>query len=472
MGDLETDYLIAGAGAVGMAFADTLLSETDADMIIVDRHAAPGGHWNDAYPFVRLHQPSAFYGVASTELGSGRVDETGSNKGYFELASGAEVVAYFDRVMRERFLPSGRVRYVPMSDALWDADGVARRQAGFRNLLSGAQKRVSVRKRIVDGTYFRTSVPATHTRKFSVADGVACVTPNELPVQAPAYRRFTVVGGGKTAMDVAVWLLEHGADPDAITWVRPRESWLLNRATTQPSMRFFHETIGGFAAQMEAMAQARSVDDLWDRLEACGGMLRIDRTVRPTMFHFATLAEGEVDLLRRITTVVRGRRVRHIDPDRLQMVHGEDVPAHPDTLYVDCTATATEMEHLKPVFDGPLITLQILRMPLVTFSAALTAHVEAAYDTDEEKNRLCTPIALPDTTTDWLPATIANMTNQYTWSQEAGLREWIVNCRLDGFGATLREANLDDPAQSAVVQRMRENMFPGVMNLQKLIEAG
>ncbi|MEL6216216.1 MAG: FAD/NAD(P)-binding protein, partial [Pseudomonadota bacterium] len=50
---LETDYLVVGSGAVGMAFADILLSESDADIVIVDRHDKPGGHWNDAYPFVR-----------------------------------------------------------------------------------------------------------------------------------------------------------------------------------------------------------------------------------------------------------------------------------------------------------------------------------------------------------------------------------------------------------------------------------
>lgn len=61
MPDYDTDYLIVGAGAVGMAFADTLLTENpDATVTFVDRHARPGGHWNDAYPFVTLHQPSAF----------------------------------------------------------------------------------------------------------------------------------------------------------------------------------------------------------------------------------------------------------------------------------------------------------------------------------------------------------------------------------------------------------------------------
>jgi cation diffusion facilitator CzcD-associated flavoprotein CzcO len=74
---LECDYLIIGAGAMGMAFADELVSGSDAEIILVDRGHQPGGHWNTAYPFVRLHQPSACYGVNSTPLGRDRIDLTG-----------------------------------------------------------------------------------------------------------------------------------------------------------------------------------------------------------------------------------------------------------------------------------------------------------------------------------------------------------------------------------------------------------
>jgi len=56
---LETDYLVIGCGAAGMAFTDALVSDSDADVVMVDRRHAPGGHWNDAYPFVRLHPPTA-----------------------------------------------------------------------------------------------------------------------------------------------------------------------------------------------------------------------------------------------------------------------------------------------------------------------------------------------------------------------------------------------------------------------------
>src|SRR5258705_12201530 len=115
---IEADYLVVGAGAMGMAFVDTLVSETTATVVVVDRNHQPGGHWTTAYPFVRLHQPSAYYGVNSRGLGSDAIDHSGLNEGYYELASGAEVCAYFDAVMRHHLQPTGRVTYLPMSEYL------------------------------------------------------------------------------------------------------------------------------------------------------------------------------------------------------------------------------------------------------------------------------------------------------------------------------------------------------------------
>src|ERR1700737_1925748 len=103
--EIEADYLVVGAGAMGMAFTDTVVPETEASVVVVDRGHQPGGHWTAAYPFVRLHQPSAFYGVNSRELGSRARDAVGFNKGLYNLASGAEVLAYFDQVMQQRLLP-------------------------------------------------------------------------------------------------------------------------------------------------------------------------------------------------------------------------------------------------------------------------------------------------------------------------------------------------------------------------------
>jgi len=118
MSSIDTDYLVVGAGAMGMAFVDMLLSDTDATVIIVDAGHQPGGHRNNTYPFVRLHQPSAYYGVNSRPLGTDSIDETGFNRGFYELATSSEITAYYEQLKSQHFLPSGRVTYVPVATYL------------------------------------------------------------------------------------------------------------------------------------------------------------------------------------------------------------------------------------------------------------------------------------------------------------------------------------------------------------------
>ena len=118
MASYETDYLVVGAGAIGMAFVDSLLDHGKGDILLLDRHPKPGGHWNASYPFVTLHQPSVTYGLSHEDLGDQVIDQAGPNKGMYELATGAQVNAYFDGVMRHKFLPTGRVNYQPMTEYL------------------------------------------------------------------------------------------------------------------------------------------------------------------------------------------------------------------------------------------------------------------------------------------------------------------------------------------------------------------
>src|ERR1700761_4962636 len=101
---IETDSLVVGPGAMGLSFADTMVSESDAHLVVVDRGHQPGGHWTRAYPFVRLHQPSTYYGVNSRKLETGSIDRVGWNAGLHELATGGDVCAYFDRVMQQELL--------------------------------------------------------------------------------------------------------------------------------------------------------------------------------------------------------------------------------------------------------------------------------------------------------------------------------------------------------------------------------
>lgn len=458
---LEADYLIVGTGAVGMAFADTMLMENkDATIIMVDRHHMPGGHWNDAYSFVNLHQPSAFYGVSSKPLGTGLKDEVGLNKGLMELASGAEVSAYFDQVMKHTFLPSGRVQYFPMCD--YEGDGK------FRGISSGDTYEVDVKKKVVDATYFKTSVPATHTPSYTIDDGLIRVPLNALPNIHDIPSSYVIVGGGKTGIDAILWLLEKGVDPDLIKWIMPRDAWLHPRENTQPAAEFFKASIGAQARQMECIANADSIDDLFARLEEAGCLVRIDQSVKPEMYHGATISIPEMEQLRRVKNVIRLGRVKHITENEIQFEKGR-LPTDKDALYVDCSARAVPVTEQYPVFDGNLITIQTVRTIQPVFSGSLVAYVEAHYDSERQKNDICTVVPLPNHDTDWIICQAGMMMNQMRWSQEKEMRSWIKDNRLDGFTRLVADADTSDPENMEILMTMKNNGAPAMMKLQQFI---
>jgi hypothetical protein len=468
---LQTDYLVKGCGASAMAFVDVMLKETDANFIMVDRRAAPGGHWNDAYPFVRLHQPSACYGVASRTLGHGRTDSNGFNQGLLELASGFEVTDYFHQLMRDTFLASGRVSFHPMSEVMGEPEAIHSGSYAIRSLLSGETQTVQVRKRLVDATMVHTSIPLTHTRKFTVADGVTCEPPNHLTRLAPQYKRFTVLGAGKTAIDSVSWLLANGAPQGSITWVLPRDPWLINRTFFQPGLKHFEQTIGGTARQFEIFASASSVKEVCLQMEAEGSWMRLDPNVWPTMFHGATVTQLELEKLRGIKNIVRLGRLQHIDAHCMQLERGEQ-PCQPETLFVDCTANALQhalpIDAEQPVFEAGLVRLHMIRTYQPTFSAAVIAHIEATLDDDAAKRQLCQPTHMTDTAEDYLRVMAVNMRNQAAWNTLPELRSWIRACRLDGFGSTLAQVAKDDAPRREVLARLAAATAPALANLQRL----
>ncbi|MEP4053200.1 MAG: NAD(P)/FAD-dependent oxidoreductase [Litorimonas sp.] len=457
---IETDYLVIGSGAVGMAFVDTLLDEMPGvDIVMVDRFAKPGGHWNSAYPFVTLHQPSAFYGVNSRELSHGLRDETGLNKGLGDLATGAEILAYFEAVMRQKFLTSGRVRFFPLSD--YKGDGV------FENKLSGHETKATAKK-IVDCTHLNTTVPSTHTPNFSIAEDVRFMPLNDLPLITDAPKGFTVVGGGKTGIDAILWLLENDVPPKNIRWIKSRDAWLINRKNTQPFPEFFEDTIGNQANMFEAIAGASSKSDMFDRLEACGYFLRLDPTVRPTMFHGATISEPELKELRRVKDVVRKGRVAAIDAEKITFVNGRTEPTL-GHIIVDCSASAIKENIIKPVFQGDLITPQTVRAYQPVFSASMIAWIEAHIEGEAAKNSMSGVVPLPDDLDTFIRMTAANMMNQALWGQNKDLRNWMREQRLDGFSKMVNDVKPEESSKVDILKRLKTAAMPAMGKLQSFL---
>jgi len=449
---IETDYLVVGAGALGMSFVDSLIEHGDADVVMIDRLHRPGGHWLSAYPFVQLHQPSRYYGVNSTSLGQDRIEPDGDDADFYERASGAEICGYFDDVMRHRFLASGRVRFFPMCDYLGDGR--------FRSRVTDRDTDVSVRRRVVDATYMASRVPATDPAPFDVADGVQCVPVGQLTAVEHPAAGYVIVGGGKTALDAICWLLDRGAAPDAITWIRPRDTWILNRAFFQPGRA---RTFEGIALQLEAMVAAESVEEVYERLEDEGVMVRTDRNVVPTMMKGGTVSLREVDQLRLVENVVRLGHVERIEPDQIVLEQGS-VPTTPDHLHVHCAASGLSDNVPRPIFTDDTITLQLVTRVSLTLSGALQGFLESTGKPTEEKNRLCPPAVMPHTPFDYLRLVLAGIRTEMGWQGEPALQEFVDHSRLNLMSSW--EENTDRATVRELQGRFFAALFPAFDKLQ------
>ena len=455
----DTDYLVVGAGATGLAFVDALVDETDADVIIVDRQEAPGGHWLHAYPFVRLHTPSAFYGVNSRTLGENRIDTGGENAGYYERATGAEVRDYFAHVAA-RLARTGRVRLLMRHEHLGSGDTGDH----VRDTRTGELHEVGVRRKVVDARYLEASIPATHALPFDVGPSARVVPVNDLPAAAGSVSSYAVLGSGKTAADACTWLLGNGVDPDRIRWIRPRDAWFYDRKHFQP-LEQVGAIMEGLAIDAEAGAQATTVDELFERLEAWGRMVRVDPASPATMFRGTMLSAPELLALRQIGGVVRLGRVRRIDADRIALDRGE-TPTGVDVLHVDCTALGLNNAPATPIFQPGRIVLQQVRHLTPSFNAAVIAFVEAHWDDDADKNRLCPPNAYPSSTRDWPRMMRRTWRTEGRWLGEPELSAFVGASRLNLLGAL--PDHTGEPSVQRAVARYVTNVGAAIEGCEQL----
>ncbi len=457
MASLETDYLVVGAGATGMAFTDALIDHADVHVTLVDRRHTAGGHWHDAYPFVQLHQASVFYGVASTVLGSGAVQTQGPESGLQERARRSEIQHYYDDILHRRFVGTGRVTFLGGSE--YHSDGTHNL---VTSLVSGETRRVEVRRRIVDSAYVSPTVPSTTPPPFGVADGVRVVAINELAGLVEAPSSFVVVGAGKTATDGIVWLLANGVQPDRIVWVRPRDPWMLNRAVVQPDPAV---AVGLAADTMTAAAGAESLDDLFLRLEAAGVMLRIDPDVVPTMAKTPTLGAWELDLLRTIENVIRLGDIKHVAADEI-VLDGGVIPLERGALVVHCAASGLQYPPLVPLWGPDKIRLQTIRAGFPCYCAALAGFVEATRDDDRERNRLCPPNTLPDNPANWARMQVRGTLATRAYSAQPDIAAWANSCALNP--ARIEPSQRDEPAVRAAATRLADVAGRGLERMSEL----
>lgn len=423
---VECDYLVVGAGAMGMAFLDEVLRhDPGATAVMVDRHARPGGHWNDDYAFVTLHQPAAFYGVNSRVLGRGDGED---------LSTRQEILFYYEEVMKQ-LQATGRLQYLPLCEHRGDDRVVSL-------VASCVEYRVKPRRRLVDSTYMDVTIPATTPPKYEVdaEGGAEVVPPNALVNVGTPRPGYAVIGAGKTAMDTVLFLLAAGVPPSCIRWVVPHDAWFMSRMFLLPNSE---DTIG--TATIRVLSTATGLNDMFLRLEAIGEIMRLDPNVWPVKFRCAVLNTDELARLRSLPkeNILRLGRVKRVEAERLVLDEGV-VAVERGTLFVDCTADGLATRPPVPVFQDGRIVLQSIYFCQQVFSAALIGFMETAIKDDTKKNELCKPVSHPTYTWDYPVSMMHTWSNTTAWGNERVLAQWLRRSRLNmashtTFATTLRQ---------------------------------
>jgi hypothetical protein len=237
---------------------------------------------------------------------------------------------------------------------------------------------------------------------------------------------------------------------------------MLDRAVVQPEPATF---IAMAADVLDAAARATSADDFFLRLEDAGVMLRIDRSVTPTMAKVPTIAQWEIDRLRTIEHVVRLGHVRHVERGRLLLDDGE-VAVADDAVVVHCAAAGLRYQPLVPIWRPDAITLQPVRAGFPCFGAALAGFVEATIADDDEKNRYCPPSPFADTPPGWARMQLLGARSARAFGSHPAIKAWADTVLLNP--SRIPPDRAGDPALTAALDRFRGRLDDGLAGLEAL----
>ena len=376
---ITTDYLVIGAGAASMAFVDTLLTEQpNVSVVIVDKHLQPGGHWNDAYGFVHLHQPSLLYGVPSKQLEGNwlRLVLQKHQLPWNHRASKDEILTYYNKIMKS-WIDSGRVQYYP--NCMYDFTYVDEEDNNTRKnvhkfdsiLVDGTTHqsyRVHVNVKLVNGIRGECKVPSQCQPMFPIDDKITLKTPNEIydehyndhnnnnnntskSNKDNNNKKYVVLGAGKTVSNTTTLrtlycvfrvILQAQSDSKSLIYIVISSHCYLYVPQGMDTIVFLQQIMNANPSNIYWIMP----NDVWMlsrekqanpyswptallqcnldfnqaalQLEKEGKFLRLDKDIMPTKFRFPVIGYEEYNYLKKIlkSNILRRGRVTSIRKEK------------------------------------------------------------------------------------------------------------------------------------------------------------
>ena len=228
-------------------------------------------------------------------------------------------------------------------------------------------------RKIVDATRMLTHVPATKPPEYNISEGVHLVSINKLAEIKAPWKRYVVIGAGKTGLDALLHLIDNNVDPQDIVWIVPNDSWFISRDG--------FEDVNNLADEIQRLLNnvmaAKDINDVYRKGEELGMYIRLDKNIWPTKMRAATMSSKEIKKIRRIGNIIRFGRIDRFENDAIIFKRGDVLPTDSTTLHIDCSTSGSKFKEVKEkIFTEKQIYLQILQMPPSATSAAMIAALE------------------------------------------------------------------------------------------------
>jgi hypothetical protein len=115
------------------------------------------------------------------------------------------------------------------------------------------------------------------------------------------------------------------------------------------------------------------------------------------------------------------------------------------------------------------VTVQPFLWSFACYQFAMLGVVDATVESDEEKNRLCPPLAYWETNVDYLSAFLAGLANEQARAAHPALASWAKKTRLNPLGGIA--LHRDAPSVMDARERIKRVGVAAANNLGKLLRA-
>ncbi|MEM7639426.1 MAG: hypothetical protein AAF269_10200 [Pseudomonadota bacterium] len=453
------DYIIIGNNMGSLAFADTLLSGSDATIALIDDGENASQHRHPLPRVISSGLRDDSLGIASFTLNDWRA--THCPREEIPSDRNADIQSYCAHILTEKMLPTGRVHIFEETEHLGDGRIRSKENGAIEELVAG--------QRIVDARRFPVSFHKPFIPNFSVAPGLTVIRPVNLDavlnLNTSEFDTFCVLGGGRAGTEMVLILLDLGVPHEKIRWVKSRDPWMLALAGKFEPAPDAHYQIPLFQEIMKAMAYASNPDDLCLRLEDLKIIVRTSADRVPNYFVPHLITHKDARRLQTVKHVIRKGHVHAVSEIGMVLSRGA-VPMPDQSLYLDCTGPGRLGVKTGPVFRNNHITLAEIRLCDPSFSAAMIAAIELLDLSAEEKNKLCVPVR-GDRAAELF---LSSLLNQHAWFHDPDLRAWLEHCRLDRWlqstAKRLNQTRKFPPDLSA----MRAILPRAIINLESMIQ--